>query len=135
MTSEEFGHLTEDKNVDLLRTIVKRYNDYLFVLSIINYRDQPSIFPYESILKASTEYFEWLLSFYCMKPSNIKAPKCTLFSRVKGHKGSPVLPRLLPSIIMGSLIRRAHFKSLRAAEAKNVATINQLKYCSRLCIT
>ena len=59
---------------------------------------------------------------------------CTLFSRVKGHKGSPVLPRLLPSIVMGSLLRRAHFESLRAAEAKNAATINQLKYRSRSCI-
>ena len=59
----------------------------------------------------------------------------TLFSRVKGHKGSPVLPRLLPSIVMGSLLRRAHFESLRAAEAKNSATINQLKYRSRSCIT
>ena len=29
---------------------------------------------------------------------------------------------------MGSLLRRAHFESLRAAEAKNSATINQLKY-------
>ena len=48
---------------------------------------------------------------------------------------SPVLPRLLPSIVMGSLLRRAHFESLRAAEAKNSATINQLKYRSRSCIT
>ena len=61
-------------------------------------------------------------------------PYSTLFSRVKGHKGSPVLPRLLPSIVMGSLLRRAHFESLRAAEAKNSATINQL-YRSRSCIT
>ena len=59
----------------------------------------------------------------------------TLLSRVKGHKGSPVLPRFLPSIVMGSLLRRAHFESLRAAEAKNSATINQLKYRSRSCIT
>ena len=59
----------------------------------------------------------------------------TLLSRVKGHKGSPVLPRLLPSIVMGSLLQRAHFESLRAAEAKNSATINQLKYRSRSCIT
>ena len=29
---------------------------------------------------------------------------------------------------MGSLLRRAHFELLRAAEAKNSATINQLKY-------
>ena len=36
---------------------------------------------------------------------------------------------------MGSLLRRAHFESLRAAEAKNSATINQLKYRSRSCIT
>ena len=70
-----------------------------------------------------------------MKQPNIKAPKCTLFFRVKGHKGSPVLPRLLPSIAMGSLLRRAHFESFRAAEAKNAATINQLKYRSRSCIT
>ena len=54
-----------------------------------------------------------------------------LFSRVKGHKGTP---RLLASIVGGSLLRRAHFESLRAAEAKNAATINQLKYRSRSCI-
>ena len=52
-------------------------------------------------------------------------PYSTLFSWVKGHKGSPVLPRLLPCIVMGSLLRRAHFESLRAAEAKNSATINR----------
>ena len=68
-------------------------------------------------------------------PSVLYLPKSTLFSRVKGHKGSPVLPRLLPSIVMGSLLRRAHFESLIAAEAKNSATINQLKYRSRSCIT
>ena len=62
-------------------------------------------------------------------------PNSTLLSRVKGHKGSPVLLRLLLSIVMGSLLRRAHFESLRAAEAKNAATINQLKYRSRSCIT
>ena len=62
-------------------------------------------------------------------------PYSTLFSRVKGHKGSPVLPRLLPSIVMGSLLRRAHFESLRAAEAKNSATINQLKYRTHSYIT
>ena len=76
------------------------------------------------------------LIIYCMKPPKIKAPKCTLFSRVKkGHKGSPVLPRLLASIVGGSLLRRAHFESLRMAEAKNATTINQLKYRSRLCIS
>ena len=67
---------------------------------------------------------------YCMKPPNIKAPKCTLYSallsRVKGRKGSTVLPRLIASIVGGSLLRRAHFESLRAAEAKNAATINHL---------
>ena len=52
------------------------------------------------------------------RPSVLYLPKSTLFSRVKGHKGSPVLPRLLPSIVMGSLLRRAHFESLIAAEAK-----------------
>ena len=50
----------------------------------------------------------------------------TLFSRVKG---SPVLPRLLPSIVLGSLLRRAHFESLRGAEAKNSATINGCASC------
>ena len=97
-------------------------------------------------------------TLYCMKPPNIKAPKCTLysfiiqgqrsqalnglatahcrsvlyfpysalFSSVKGHKRSPVLPRLIASIVGGSLLRRAHFESLRAAEAKNAATINHL---------
>ena len=69
------------------------------------------------------------------RPSVLYFPNSTLLSRVKGHKGSPVLPRLLPSIVMGSLLRRAHFESLRAAEAKNSATINQLKYRSRSCIT
>ena len=64
--------------------------------------------------------------FYCMKPPNIKAPKCTLFSRVKGRKGSTVLPRLIASHCWGSLLRRAHFEFLRVAEAKNAATINHL---------
>ena len=58
-----------------------------------------------------------------------------LFSRVKGHKRSPVLPRLIASIVGGSLLWTAPFQSLRAAEAKNAATINQLKYRSRSCIT
>ena len=61
-------------------------------------------------------------------------PYSALFSRVKGHKGSPVLPRLLAGIVGGRLLRRAHFESLRVAEAKNAATINQLKYRSRSCI-
>ena len=34
-----------------------------------------------------------------------------------------------------SRVVQAHFESLRAAEAKNSATINQLKYRSRSCIT
>ena len=37
-----------------------------------------------------------------------------------------VLPRLIASIVGGSLLWRAHFESLRAAEAKNAATINHL---------
>ena len=49
-----------------------------------------------------------------------------LFSRVKGRRGSTVLQRLIASIVGGSLLRRAHFESLRAAEAKNAATINHL---------
>ena len=56
-----------------------------------------------------------------------------LYFPVQGHKGSPVLPRLLAGIVRGSLPRRAYFESLRAAEAKNAATINQLKYRSRSC--
>ena len=73
-----------------------------------------------------------------MKPPNIKVQKFTLFSflfsRVKGHKDSPVLSRLLAGIVRGSLPRRAYFESLKAAEAKNAATISQLKYRSRPCI-
>ena len=67
-----------------------------------------------------------------MKPPNIKAPKCTLFSiqcfifQGQGPKGSTVLPRLIASIVGGSLLLRAHFESWRAAEAKNAATINHL---------
>ena len=84
-------------------------------------------------------------------------PYGAFFSRVKGHKGSPVLPRLLAGIVRCSLPRRisnrcstaparTHYgnihneiftattESLRAAEAKNAATINQLKYRSRSCI-
>ena len=37
-------------------------------------------------------------------------------------------------IVRGSLPQRAYFESLRAAEAKKPATINQLKYRSRSCI-
>ena len=70
--------------------------------------------------------FICLMLLYCTKPPNNKAPKCTLFSRVKGRKGSMVLPRPIASIVGGSLLRRAHFESLRAAEAKNTATINHL---------
>ena len=67
-----------------------------------------------------------IIGVYCTKPPNIKAPQCTLFSRVKGHKRSPVLPRLIASIVGGSLLWRAYFESLRVAEAKNAATINRL---------
>ena len=80
--------------------------------------------------KFTVRPYKTIILFYCMKPPNIKAPKCTLysalFSRVKGRKGSTVLPRLIASIVGGSLLRRAHFESLRAAEAKNAATINHL---------
>ena len=64
---------------------------------------------------------------YCTKPPNNKAPKCILFSIqyfIFQGQGSTVLPRLIASIVGGSLLRRAHFESLRAAEAKNAATIN-----------
>ena len=61
-------------------------------------------------------------------------PYSALFSRVKGHKGSLVLSRLLASIVGGGILWRAHFESLRAAEAKNAATIAvlsllQVSYC------
>ena len=72
---------------------------------------------------------------YCMKPPNIKAPKCTLFSFIFQGQRSQALPRLIASMVGGSLLWRAHFESLRAAETKNAATINQLKYRSRSCIT
>ena len=67
-----------------------------------------------------------------MKPPNIKAPKCTLFSiqcfifQGQRSQALTVLPRLIVSIVGGSLLWRAHFESLRVAEAKNAATINRL---------
>ena len=79
-------------------------------------------------------------SNYCTKPPNIKVPKCTLFSiqcfifqgqRSQGLTGLTMAPC---EHRWGSLLWRAHFESLRAAEAKNAATINQLKYRSRSCI-
>ena len=60
-----------------------------------------------------------------MTPPNIKAPKFFLFFKVKGKKG--ILPWLITSIVGGSLLRRAHFQSLRAAEAKNTATMKGTK--------
>ena len=86
--------------------------------------------PYGTLFVTKIKAQCHIITFYCTKPPNIKAPKCTLFSiqcfnsRVKGHKGSPVFPWLLASIVGGSSLRRAHFKSLRAAEAKNAAAIN-----------
>ena len=89
---------------------------------------------FESLRVAEAKNAATINRLMSKRRSVLYFPK-SLFSRVKGHKGSPVLPRLLPSIVMGSLLRRAHFESLRAAEAKNSATINQLKYRSRSCIT
>ena len=90
---------------------------------------------FESLRVAEAKNAATINRLMSKRRSVLYFPYSTLFSRVKGHKGSPVLPRLLPSIVMGSLLRRAHFESLRAAEAKNAATINQLKYRSRPCIT
>ena len=89
---------------------------------------------FESLRVAEAKTAATINRLMSKRRSVLYFPYSALFSRVKGHKGSPVLPRLLPSIVMGSLLRRAHFESLRAAEAKNAATINQLKY-SRSCIT
>ena len=75
-----------------------------------------------------------LIVTYRMKPPNIKALKCTSFSiqcfifqgqRSQGHTSLATAPC---EHRFASLLWRAHFESLRAAEAKNVATINQLKY-------
>ena len=86
---------------------------------------------FESLRSAEAKNAATINHLMSKRQSVLYFPYATLFSRVKGHKGSPVLPRLLPSIVMGSLL---HFESLRAAEAKNSATINQLKYRSRPCI-
>ena len=90
---------------------------------------------FESVRAAEAKNAATINHLMSKRQSVLYFPYSTLLSRVKGHKGSPVLPRLLPSIVMGSLLQRAHFESLRAAEAKNSATINQLKYRSRSCIT
>ena len=90
---------------------------------------------FESLRAAEAKNAATINHLMSKRQSVLYFPNSTLLSRVKGHKGSPVLPRLLSSIVMGSLLRRAHFESLRAAEAKNSATINQLKYRSRSCIT
>ena len=81
---------------------------------------------FESLRVAEAKNAATINRLMSKRRSVLYFPYSTLFSRVKGHKGSPVLPWLLPSIVMGSLLRRAHFESLRAAEAKNAATINQL---------
>ena len=69
---------------------------------------------------------------YCMKPPNIKAPKCTLFSIqcfiFQGQR-SQVLTGLATAHCehrWGQLTLESPFRSLRVAEAKNVATINCL---------
>ena len=90
---------------------------------------------FESLREAEAKKAATINHLMSKRQSVLYFPYSTVFSRVKGHKGSPVLPWLFPSIVMGSLLRRAHFESLRAAEAKNSATINQLKYRSRSCIT
>ena len=90
---------------------------------------------FESLRVAEAKNAATINRLMSKRRSVLYFPYSTLLSRVKVHKGSPVLPRLLPSIVMGSLLWRAHFESLRAAEAKNAATINQLKYYSRSCIT
>ena len=90
---------------------------------------------FESLREAEAKNAATINHLMSKRQSVLYFPNSTLLSRVKGHKGSPALPRLLPSIVMGSLLRRAHFESFRAAETKNSATINQLKYRSRSCIT
>ena len=78
---------------------------------------------FESLRAAEAKNAATINHLMSKRQSVLYFPNCTLLSRVKGHKGSPVLPRLLPSIVMGSLLRRAHFESLRAAEAKNSAVL------------
>ena len=90
---------------------------------------------FESVRAAEAKKAATLNHLMSKRQSVLYFQYSTLFSKVKCHKGSLVLPRLLPSIVIRSLLRRAHFESLRAAEAKNAATINQLKYRSRSCIT
>ena len=81
---------------------------------------------FESLRAAEAKNAATINHLMSKRQSVLYFPYSTLSSTVKGHNGSPVLPRLLPSIVMGSLLRRAHLESLRAAEAKNSATINQL---------
>ena len=90
---------------------------------------------FESLKAAEAKNAATINHLMSKRQSVLYFPYSILFSRVKGDKGSLVLPRLLPSIVMGTLLRRAHFESLRVAEAKNSAIINQLKYRSRSCIT
>ena len=86
---------------------------------------------FESLRAAEAKNAAIINHLISKRQSVLYFPYSSLFSRVRGHKASPVLPQLLPSIVMGSLFLRAHFISLRAAEAKNVATIN---HHSRSCI-
>ena len=93
---------------------------------------------FESLRAAEAKNAATINHLTSKRQSVLYFPYSTLLSRVKGHKGSPVLPRLLPSIVMGSLLRRAHFESLRAAEAKNnkpvkvpFSLVHYGKYCTR----
>ena len=64
-----------------------------------------------------------------MKPPNIKAPKCTLYSFIIQGQRSQGLNGLATAHCehcWGQLTSESHFESLRAAEAKNAATINHL---------
>ena len=65
---------------------------------------------FESLRAAEAKNAATINHLISKRQSVLYFPYSTLFSRVKGHKGSPVLPRLLPSIVMGSLLRRAHFE-------------------------
>ena len=71
--------------------------------------------------------------FYCMKSPNIKAPKCTLFSFIFQGQRSQALTGLATAHCehrWGQLTLESPFRIVEAAEAKNAATINQLKYRS-----
>ena len=64
-----------------------------------------------------------IIEYYCVKSPNIKAPTCAifhtviLFSRDISHMRSPVLPRLLASIIGGQLTSESPFQVIESSRS------------------